>query len=208
MRLKFACIALIVLSSGFAAGARAQSLDDNDDYRAFKSWAIDTQMPAPLPNMFKFCIQSYEKMIASGVSPSTRVREDSDRGILWTGTVKEIKEKWCDAGQKKKSADLAALHAPYKALLKGDKLRLVVDETHGGISRYAMPGGKYTSDAKLLAAASVWFLDIGPPSNEAQYCVNGGKRNSVRRYSFNAQHKLLGTTQKKYCGDPPASAYR
>jgi hypothetical protein len=71
-----------------------------------------------------------------------------------------------------------------------------------------LPGGKYTDDAKLLAAAPVWFLDVGPPSNERQYCPDGSKRHSVRRYSFNAQHKLLGTTQKEYCGDPPASAYR
>ena len=32
--------------------------------------------------------------------------------------------------------------------------------------------------------------------------------NSVRRYSFDAQHKRLSTTQKEYCVDPPASAYR
>ena len=36
-----------------------------------------------------------------------------------------------------------------------------------------------------------------PPSNERQYCPGGGKRNSVCRYSFDAQHKLLGTTQKE-----------
>ena len=62
--------------------------------------------------------------------------------------------------------------------------------------------------ADELAAASVWFLDVGAPSNERQYCPGGGKRKFVRRYSFDGQHKLLGTTQKEYCGDPPASAYR
>jgi hypothetical protein len=158
--------------------------------------------------MFKFCIRSYDKMIASGVSPSTRVPEGEVRGIMWKGTVQEIKENWCDAGLKKISDDVEARFAPYRANLKADKLRLVIDETHGGITSYALSGGKYTSDAKLLAAAAVWFLDVGPPSNELQYCPNGGKRHSVRRYSFNAQHKLLGTTQKEYCGDPPASAYR
>ena len=214
MRFLLVSFAAAVLFSTFVATTRAQSLDDNEHYSAFKSWAIDTQNPDPLPNMFKFCIQSYDKMIASGVSPSTRVPEQeipasgSFPRILWKGTVQEIKEKWCDAGLKKVSGDVAERQAPYKALLKADKLRLVVDETHGGISSYAMPGGKYTDDPKLFAAALVWFLDIGPPSNEAQYCVNGGKRHSVRRYSFNAQHKLLGTTQKEYCGDPPVSAYR
>jgi hypothetical protein len=214
MRAFFVSFALAVLLSTFVATTSAQSLEDNEHYSAFKSWAIDTQNPDPLPNMFKFCIQAYDKMIASGVSPSTRVPEQeipasgSFPRILWNGTVQEIKEKWCDAGLKKVSGDVAARHAPYKANLKADKLRLVIDETHGGVSSYALAGGKYTSDAKLLAAARVWFLDIGPPSNERQYCVNGGKRNSVRRYTFDAQHKLLSTTQKEYCGDPPASAYQ
>jgi hypothetical protein len=186
--------------------AGAQSLEDNENYQRFKDWAIDTQMPDPLPVMFEHCIEWYDKMIASGVSPSTRVPEDKNRGILWKGTVQEIKERWCDAGLKKVTGDIAAQHAPYRAHLKADKLRLVIDETHGGVMSYALPGGKYTDDPKLLAAARVWFLDVGAPSNEPQYCPGGGKRITVRRYTFDAEHKLLGTTQKEYCGDPPPSA--
>jgi hypothetical protein len=147
-------------------------------------------------------------MIASGVSPSTRVPENNNRGFLWKGTVQEIKEKWCEAGLKKKSDDVAARHAPYKTALKADKLRLVIDETHGHVSSYALAGGKYTDDAKALAAARVWFLDIGRATNDTRFCVNGGKLTKVRRYSFDANHKLLGTTEKEYCGTPPASAYR
>ena len=94
----------------FATEVHSQSLEDNEHYRAFKSWAGDTQFPNPFPNSFKFCIQSYDRMIASGVSPSTRVREDSDRGFLWTGTLQEIKEKWCEAGLKKITGDVTAKH--------------------------------------------------------------------------------------------------
>ena len=208
MRVLLVCFALVIVSSTFVSAARAQSLEDNEHYQTFQSWAIDTQQPDPVPNMFKFCIQAYDKMIASGVSPSTRVPEGEVRGIMWKGTVQEIKENWCDAGLKKITGDVEARFAPYRANLKADKLRLVIDETHGGVTSYALAGGKYTSDAKKLADAPVWFLDVGPPSNELQYCPNGGKRHSVRRYSFNAQHKLLGTTEKEYCGDPPASAYQ
>lgn len=197
-----------------AANADA-SLNNNQHYSAFKSWAMDTQEPNPLPNMFKFCIENYNKMIGSGVSPSARVPEESRRGarpgdppIVWAGTVQEIKEKWCDAGYQKINSDVAARHAPYRAALKNDKLRLVIDETHGGVTSYAMAGGQYTSDAKRLAAAPVWFLDVGPPSNERQNCVDGGRRNSVRRYAFDGQHNLLGTTSKQYCGTPPSSAYQ
>ena len=202
--------------AGFAsAAAQAQSLQDNEHYSSFKSWAIHTQEPNPVPNMFKFCIQSYDKMIASGVSPSARVPEQTlppfgpgDKPIVWAGTVQELKEKWCEAGLKKTTGDVAAKHAPYKAALRNDKLRLVIDETHGHVMRYALPGGQYTDDAKKLAAASTWFLDVGAPSNERQNCPSGGKRKFVRKYSFDANHKLLGTTQKEFCGDPPASAYR
>jgi hypothetical protein len=195
--------------------AQAQSLEDNEHYSSFKGWAINTQEPNPVPNMFKFCIQSYNKMIASGVSPSTRVPEqtmpgfkDGDPPIVWKGTVQELKEKWCEAGGRKISDDVAKKHAPYKAALKNDKLRLVIDETHGHVSSYALSGGQYTDDAKKLAAAPVWFLDVGAPSNERQYCPSGGKRKFVRKYTFDAQQKLTGTTQKEFCGDPPASAYR
>jgi hypothetical protein len=208
MRFFLVCFALVVVMSVFGPSVSAQSLEDNEHYQTFRSWAIDTQQPDPVPNMFKFCIQAYDKMIASGVSPSTRVPEDENRGVPWKGTVQEIKEKWCDAGLKKITDDVTARHAPYRANLKADKLRLVIDETHGGVTSYALAGGKYTDDAKKLADAPVWFLDVGPPSNELQYCPGGGKRHSVRRYSFNAQHKLIGTMQKEYCGDPPASAYR
>jgi hypothetical protein len=68
MRLVLLCFALVVLSFTFVATARAQSLENNEHYQAFRSWAIDTQQPDPVPNMFKFCIQAYDKMIASGVS--------------------------------------------------------------------------------------------------------------------------------------------
>jgi len=209
-----------VLLSGLAvacvaAPAHSQSLQDSEHYRSFKSSAMDTRAPDPVPNMFKFCIQAYDKMIASGVSPSTRVPEESvpgfrsnDPPIVWSGTVQEIKEKWCEAGMKKTTDDVAKRHGPYRAALKNDKLRLVIDETHGHVMRYALPGGQYTGDAQKLAAASVWFLDVGAPSNERQNCPTGGKRKTVRKYTFDAQHKLLNTTSKEFCGDPPASAYR
>lgn len=210
--MKGVLVGFVMATAVFLPGAPAafaqESLENNQHYQAFKSWAIDTQNPDPVPNMFKFCLQAYDKLIASGVSPSTRVKEDRDRGVLWTGTLQEIKGKWCEAGLKKTSDDVAKRHAPYRAALKGDKLRLVIDETHGHVRSYALPGGQYTEDAKKLAAASTWFLDVGAPSNERQYCPGGGKRKFVRRYTFDGQHKLLGTTQKEYCGDPPASAYR
>ena len=212
MRTRFIIVALFAVS--FLSSAQAQDLDENSNYREFKKWTIAAQHKRPLPIVYEWCVQAYDKMIASGVSPSTRVpeevlSEDVDfPRIEWKGTVKEVNERLCSGGQKKLNDDITAKHAPLKAALKADKLRLVINEKTGIVYSYALAGGRYTADAKALAAARVWFLDIGAPSNESQYCLNGGKRSTVRRYTFDAQHKLLNTTERAYCGDPPVSAYR
>ncbi len=211
--MKRAFFCLVVLAA-FPFSVWAQGIEENSHYREFKKWTVAAQHKRPTPIVYEWCVESYNKMIASGVLPSTQVpeeimSEDIDfPKIEWKGTVKELNDRLCSGGQKKLSEDIIAKQAPYKAALKADKLRLVIDDKTGAVYSYALAGGKYTSDAKQLAAARVWFLDIGAATNESQYCLNGGKRSSVRRYTFDAQHKLLGTTQKAYCGDPPASAYR
>lgn len=209
---RFTTCALFALAAGATA---AQSLEDNEHYSTFKSWALDTRYPDPVPNMFKFCVETYDKMIASGVAPDTPVPEEEipglkygDPPIQWRGTVQEIKQNWCEAGLTQITGEVGARHAPYRAALRNDKLDLVIDETHGHVSSYALPGGQYTEDPGKLAAAPVWFLDLGAPSNEVQTCVNGAPRKIVRRYNFDDDHVLLGTTEKEYCGEPPAEAYR
>lgn len=57
MRVVLICIALVFVSSTLVPAARAQFLNDNENYRRFQSWAIDTQMPGPMPVMFESCIQ-------------------------------------------------------------------------------------------------------------------------------------------------------
>ncbi len=198
--------------------AATKALLNNEHYSSFRNWAQGTQLPRAVPNEFKFCIDAYDKMIASGISPQTRVPEQRISGFhsptsqnydfMYSGTVQEVKDNWCEAGLKKITGDVAARHAPYRAALRNDKLNMVIDETHGHVRSYAVAGGQYTSDAKRLAAASVWFMDVGAPSNEAQNCLSGGKRITVRRYTFDAQHNRSGTTERHYCGNPPASAYQ
>ncbi len=204
----------LVMFAVLSVSASAQDLDENAQYREFKKWTVAAQHKRPLPIIYEWCSEAYTKMIASGVSPSAQVpeeimSEDIDfPKIEWKGTVKELNDRLCSGGQKKLSEDILAKQAPYKAALKADKLRLVIDEKTGTVYSYALTGGKYSSDAKALAAARVWFLDIGRSTAETRICVNGGKLSSVRRYSFDVNHKLLGTTEKEYCGTPPASAYR
>lgn len=211
MRVFLLGVAMAVIFSGSAAATKAQSLDDNQLYHKFKSEVRSIQSSLKegkkiFPMEFHYCVKAYEKLIASGVSPSKRVLADDS--LEWNGTVEEIKEKYCVAPAKKVDDDWDAKQAPYKAALKADKLRLVINENSRVIYSYALAGGKYTSDAQALAAAKIWFLDVGAATNERRVCVNGGKLGSVRRYTFDADHKLLGTTEKEYCGTPPASAYR
>jgi len=214
MKLIFVCVAVMIGSLAFASSAQAQDLQDNEHYSEFKKWTVAAQHKRPLPIVYEWCVTAYNKMIASGISPSTQVPEEVMSAdidfpkIEWKSTVKELNERLCSGGQKKLSGDIAANHAPYKAALKADKLRLVIDEKTGTVYRYALACGKYTGDANALAAARVWFLDIGRSTAETRVCLNGGKLGSVRRYTFDVNHKLLSTTEKEYCGTPPASAYR
>ncbi len=201
----------MVLALPFAHNVSAQSLEDNQLFHNFMSQArsIRSSVEAGeklFPMEFVYCLQGYEKLIASGVSPSARVAKYAE--LDWNGTLAEIKDKYCVAPEKKVNDDWDAKQAPYKTALKADKLRLIINENSRVIYRYALAGGKYTDDAKALAAARVWFLDIGRATNETRVCVNGGKLSKVRRFSFDVNHKLLGTTEKEYCGTPPASAYR
>lgn len=211
MRHFFVCVSIAVLFSAVASTTSAQSLDDNQHFHSFMSqvrsirYGIEDNRDL-FPMEFVYCLDKYEKLIASGVSPSVRIAMYAE--IDWNGTLAEIKEKYCVAPEKKVNDDWDAKRAPYKAALKADKLRLILNENSRVVYSYALTGGKYTADPKALAAARVWFIDIGPPSNEAQNCLNGGRRNTVRRYSFDLNHKLLSTTEKAYCGTPPASAYR
>lgn len=212
MRIFILCFALVMVS--FVSATRAQDLEDNEHYNDFKKWTVAAQHRRPLPVVYEWCVESYNKMIASGISPSAQVPEqvmsaDPDfPEIVWKGTLKDLNDRLCSGGQKKLTGDIESKQAPYKVALKADKLRMVINEDTGIVYSYALVGGKYTSDAKRLAAARVWFLDIGAATNESQFCLSGGKRSSVRRYTFDAAHKLIGTTQKAYCGDPPTSAYR
>ncbi|MGD9631289.1 MAG: hypothetical protein AB7V18_18785 [Pyrinomonadaceae bacterium] len=211
MRSIFLSIAIAVITFAATPPVNAQSLEDNQNFHSFMSQVRSIRSSIEdgdklFPMEFVYCLDKYEKLIASGVSPTARVEKYAEKD--WNGTIAEIKEKYCVAAEKKGNDDWDAKQAPYKAALKADKLRLIINENSRVVYSYALAGGKYTDDAKALAAARVWFLDVGPPSNEAQNCLNGGRRNTVRRYTFDINHKLLSTTEKAYCGTPPASAYR
>lgn len=183
--------------------------------RPFERWAQQAKADAPRlaagrPEMAYYtrCLEAYGEMIKAGIAPTERVPEQKLASGLWSGTVEEIRQQWCDAGLKQAKGQTADREGPYRSVLKGDKLKMVIGSPPGHIRTYAVPGGEYTTDAKKLAAASVWFDNASAPSNERQTCPTGGKQINLHRYTFDAQHTMVSNTSREYCGDIPTSAYR
>ena len=180
--------------------------------KAFEFWALLAKQDADRKRLdmgvLKNCVSTYEQIIKAGIAPTDRVPEQKINSGLWSGTVEEINEKWCSAGMNQAKANTEGREAPYRKVLRNDKLKMVIDSPPGHIRTYAVPGGEYTTDANKLAGASVWFDNASAPSNERQVCPSGGKRLFLRRYTFDAQHNLLNNTSREYCGDIPASGYR
>ena len=181
----------------------------------FERWAISAKEDADAGRVgqtvkltLERCVSAYDDIIKAGIAPTDRVPERSTRAGMWSGTVGEIHQKWCNAGLSQATANVAANEAPYRKVLQNDKLKMVINSPPGHIRTYAVPGGEYSADANKLAAASVWFDNASAPSNEIQVCPSGGKRLFLRRYTFDAQHNLLNNTSREYCGNIPAAAYR
>lgn len=189
---KTALLATLVLST-LTAPAMA---DQESDIQKFKFELIRAEAGQNEATS-KACLDAYQALIAQGMSPSFRLRFRDEEG-----TLESFKQKYCvDVAAEAAKAEEKRT-APYRAKLKNDKLKMAIK------SHYAIAGGDYSMHPDKLAKAPVWFDSVGAPSNEKQHCDNGGKRNIVRRYQFNAKHVLVKRTEKQYCGEPPKSAYR
>jgi hypothetical protein len=141
---------------------------------------------------YRMAQRTYDEAIAAGI-PATEIIE---RGGV-SGTIKELFEKLCLAGQAKRQGDEDARAAPYKKLLKNDKLRIALQDT----DFIMLPGGLPVTPSRL-AAANVWFEDASP----SKVCPDGAHVHVLHRYQFNAQQKLASVTDREFCGRPPASA--
>jgi hypothetical protein len=139
---------------------------------------------------------NYEMGLERGIPPTEIVKDKADGE---TGTLKAMYEKYCVPGLAQQHADDAARAAPYKKLLKNDKLRLALEETD---FLMLAGGGKVTP--QRLAATNLWFEDASPN----KVCANGAQVHTLRRYQFDAQQKLAKVTNHDYCGRPPAAAFR
>jgi hypothetical protein len=127
---------------------------------------------------------------------------------LWKGTLGKIKQEVCDRGAASRQRLYDERFGPYlKAGLKQDKFSYL----YGTYPDGALVGaGKWITDPHALMRSNVWFEIIrAAPDGTSQSCVaDGAEVYTLRRLQFDASQKIAKTTERGFCGDPPASAYR
>ena len=147
---------------------------------------------------FKNCLQAYDEIVKAGVSPSERVPDDVIKGAPWSGSIEELRQKWCDTGFHTANAKTAESEAPYRKALTNDKLKVALT-----YQEVILPGGARTTDPQKMAAVSVWFEDFSP----SRVCNDGRQIHNLRRYQFGSDQRIVKTTEQDYCGGAPLSAF-
>ncbi len=178
----------------------------------WEKWAIEAMRDnarltsgQPLETAFmKNCISTYADMIKAGINPTEKVIEqtvnDNDgKPVLWSGTVEDLKKKWCEVGLKKVQAEVDKADAPYKKVLKGDKLKDALT-----YRSFWLVGGKASGDPAVLAKQNVWFTDSSP----SEVCPNGAQVHVLTRLQYDKAQAISKVTTSRHCGNPPASAYK
>lgn len=157
--------------------------------------------------VYEQCAATFKEIVAAGIPATERVPERklyiNSEEVMWTGTIEELRVRHCDGPLNKALAQRAVEEAPYRKLLKNDKLELALSSSVG----YTLIGGRTTRDPGQLAVAGVWFDALSDlAGNES--CPGGVKRKTLRRYAFDKQHTLVKKTQQEFCGQIPTSAFR
>jgi len=147
---------------------------------------------------FERCLTSYDTMLRKGITKDAKVAPQQIGNVMWTGTVEELRKKWCDAGLKVAQAEQDKKDAPYKQAMKGEKLRMAL--LYRGVF---LAGGEVTDDPKRMASAKVWFIDTEPPT----WCANFAQSHVLHRYEFNGD-ELAKTTDINTCGAPRAKDFK
>lgn len=176
--------------------------------RVWEKWATEAAKGSSDPKQFERCLSTYDEMIKAGIAKTAKVQERELTGpaeikIKWSGTVDELRKKFCEAPLKKLQTEAAEREAPYRKALKADKLSMAL--TTGS---FYISGGAVTGDAKKLASAAVWFSDTQSVNSDRKTCKTGEEIHTVHRYQFDGAHKLVKTTDSVHCGKVPARAFK
>jgi hypothetical protein len=183
-----------------ACKAIVAAVDREAKVRSFAWWAdmaraeVKEQTGARGAPYFKNCLSTYDDAIKAGIPPTEPVT-----AYNFNDTMQAIRDKWCAPAMAEAQGAQAAAEAPYRKVLKNDKLKLWLKDTS-----YIMLAGNPKVTPARLAAARVWFEDATPE----RFCSNGAQVHTLYRFQFDANHKLVKSSEKTYCGHPPASAWR
>lgn len=167
---------------------------------------IDDHPEADLKLMDRYvadCVAAVDAARAAGM-PDDLAIEVSDNGedYPWKGTLGAMKHDVCDRGTETAKKGYEKRFGPFiKAGMKNDKLAMVMESFGGEL--FEIPGGESTMDPAKLMKANVWF--DGSVGDE---CAPGKKTETIHRYQFDKDQKVVKTTNKQFCGDPPRSFYR
>jgi type II secretory pathway pseudopilin PulG len=178
-----------------AVFVRAHAVWEFNRWAGMSKTEADKNRETQNQSFFKNCLDMYDAALKVGVPPTQPI---DDLGSGMKGTMQGLRDAWCTGGMAKLNAANATAEAPYRKVLKNDKLRLWIrDTTYFELAG----GGKLTPER--LAATKVWFQH-GTPE---KVCSNGLAVHTLRRFQFDAQHKLVKETVHDYCGHPPDSAW-
>lgn len=173
---------------------------------AFQRWGILAMQEAPKVSSghydgvyFRNCIQAYDQAIKNGVPPTQDVSAKVVYGVEWSGSIEDLRKRWCDPGLSQAKVDNAAKERPYREALKNDRLAVALN-----YEEVVLPGGVRTSNPRKMAAASTWFVDF----EQDHICTDGRKINMVRRYQFNTDQRIVTKNEQQYCGPAPLTAFR
>jgi len=170
----------------------------DEKIKQFALWVSGAQTDAErgntnVYNSLKLCLQAYDDAIALGASPTEFMRYYDVNMTMQAG------REFCAQLQTKVDATQAAREAPYRKVLKKDKLSMAIE----GADYLFMPGGGGLT-IPLAAKYNVWFKDVVPDRR----CTDGREVHILHRYQFNTQQELAKVTDREFCGPPPTSAFR
>jgi hypothetical protein len=142
------------------------------------------------------CAAAVKAALEGGIDAGEKLESST-----WTGPVGAVQAQVCDKAATAADQAIEKMLAPYKAAgMSGDKLAMIKE--NGGSTLYQIAGGESTLDPQKLTKANVWFEFF-----EGDECARG-KIETMHRYQFDKNGKLVKNTVREFCGDPPKSAYK
>lgn len=145
------------------------------------------------------CVQLWPAIVSAGVDTQTRAefQRSVTSGVQETvsGTLEELKTKYCDGALADRAAAQNAKEAPYRKVLVNDKVAIYFDRGRRGDGIALRDGDKSETPAKL-AKARTWFAWAA-----VRPCTDGRTKYIVHRYDFDAKQTITNESVSEHCGE-------